>query len=148
MQIDLDHAWVGCDFKMIDSGIRGRRGAFDDHWELCNFRSLFHCRDHFQILFAERDRGQKYIETTLARFHADRSANNLGGWWRASRELGLPCGSGQVEAQCKTLVGARGKLAGMRDWKDAGAEAVLRLRAAVQDGSYSRLWQQRLNIAA
>jgi hypothetical protein len=64
------------------------------------------------------------------------------------RELGLPCGSGQVEAQCKTLVGARCKLAGMRDWKYAGAEAVLRLRAAVQDGSYSRLWQQRLNVAA
>jgi hypothetical protein len=64
------------------------------------------------------------------------------------RELGLPCGSGQVEAQCKTLVGARCKLAGMRDWKYAGVEAVLRLRAAVQDGSYSRLWQQRLNVAA
>jgi hypothetical protein len=64
------------------------------------------------------------------------------------RELGLPCGSGQVEAQCKTLVGARCKLAGMRDWKYAGAEAVLRLRAAVQDGSYSRLWQHRLKVAA
>jgi hypothetical protein len=64
------------------------------------------------------------------------------------RELGLPCGSGQVEAQCKTLVGARCKLAGMRNWTYAGAEAVLRLRAAVQDGSYARLWQQRLDPAA
>jgi hypothetical protein len=64
------------------------------------------------------------------------------------RELGLPCGSGPVEAQCKTLVGARCKLAGMRDWTYVGAEAVLRLRAAVQDGSYSRLWQQRLQGAA
>jgi hypothetical protein len=64
------------------------------------------------------------------------------------RTLGLPCGSGQVEAQCKALVGARCKLAGMRNWTYAGAEAVLRLRAAVQDGSYARLWQHRLNPAA
>jgi hypothetical protein len=64
------------------------------------------------------------------------------------RALGLPCGSGPVEAQCKSLVGARCKLAGMRNWTYAGAEAVLRLRAAVQEGSYARLWQQRLRPAA
>jgi hypothetical protein len=64
------------------------------------------------------------------------------------RALGLPVGSGQVEAQCKSLVGARCKQAGMRNWTYAGVEAVLRLRAAVQDGSYARLWQQRLNPAA
>jgi hypothetical protein len=64
------------------------------------------------------------------------------------RALGLPCGSGQVEAQCKSLVGARCKLAGMRNWTYAGAEAVLRLRAAVQDGSYAQLWERRLKPAA
>lgn len=64
------------------------------------------------------------------------------------RALGLPVGSGQVEAQCKTLVGGRCKQAGMRNWTYAGAEAVLRLRAAVHEGSYARLWQQRLNPAA
>lgn len=64
------------------------------------------------------------------------------------RELGLPCGSGQVEAQCKTLVGARCKLAGMRNWTYAGAEGVLRLRAAVQEGAYSELWQRRLRAVA
>ena len=64
------------------------------------------------------------------------------------RELGLPVGSGQVEAQCKTLVGARCKLAGMRNWTYGGAEGVLRLRAALQEGSYARLWQQRLRPAA
>jgi hypothetical protein len=64
------------------------------------------------------------------------------------RELGLPCGSGQVEAQCKALVGARCKQAGMRNWTYAGAEAVLRLRAAVQEGSYAQLWQRRLRPAA
>jgi hypothetical protein len=64
------------------------------------------------------------------------------------RELGLPVGSGQVEAQCKSLVGARCKQAGMRNWTYAGAEAVLRLRAAVQDGSYAQLWERRLQPAA
>jgi hypothetical protein len=64
------------------------------------------------------------------------------------RELGLPCGSGQVEAQCKSLVGARCKLAGMRNWTYAGAEAVLRLRASVQEGSYARLWRDGLRPAA
>jgi hypothetical protein len=64
------------------------------------------------------------------------------------RGLGLPVGSGQVEAQCKSLVGARCKQAGMRNWTYAGAEAVLRLRAAVQDGSYAQLWERRLRPAA
>jgi hypothetical protein len=64
------------------------------------------------------------------------------------RALGFPIGSGEVEAQCKTLVGARCKLAGMRNWKYAGAENVLRLRAALQDGSYDSLWEQHFAVAA
>jgi hypothetical protein len=75
--------------------------------------------------------------------------NNLGRVdYPRYRELGLPCGSGQVEAQCKALVGGRCKQAGMRNWTYAGAEAVLRLRAAAQDGSYSQLWERRLKPAA
>jgi len=46
------------------------------------------------------------------------------------RALGLPVGSGQVEAQCKTLVGARCKQAGMRNWTYQGAEAILRVSCA------------------
>lgn len=64
------------------------------------------------------------------------------------RALGLPTGSGQVEAQCKTLVGARCKQAGMRNWTYAGAEGVLRLRAAHQDGSFHTLWEHELRLAA
>jgi hypothetical protein len=64
------------------------------------------------------------------------------------RALDLPIGSGQVEAQCKTLVGARCKLAGMRNWKCAGAENVLRLRAALQDDAYDRLWEIHFGVAA
>lgn len=64
------------------------------------------------------------------------------------RSLGLPIGSGQVEAQCKTLVGGRCKQAGMRNWTYAGAEALLRLRAAKQDGTFDGLWATKLALAA
>lgn len=64
------------------------------------------------------------------------------------RALGLPIGSGQVEAQCKTLVGARCKQAGMRDWTYAGAEGVLRMRAAKHDGSFEDIWERDLRLAA
>jgi len=64
------------------------------------------------------------------------------------RGLGLPIGSGQVEAQCKTLVGGRCKQAGMRNWTYAGAEALLRLRAAKHDGTFDDLWTAKLRLAA
>jgi Uncharacterised protein family (UPF0236) len=64
------------------------------------------------------------------------------------RAMGLPIGSGQVEAQCKTLVGGRCKQAGMRNWTYAGAEALLRLRAAKHDGTFDDLWAAKLRLAA
>lgn len=62
--------------------------------------------------------------------------------------LGLPIGSGEVEAQCKTLVQQRCKQSGMR-WHRSGIEPLLRVRCAVRDGRYDRdfgLW--RGNLAA
>lgn len=71
--------------------------------------------------------------------------------------MGLPIGSGEVEAQCKTLVQARCKQAGMR-WTRGGIESLLRVRCAVKDGSYDQhfghwpvnftAWQARRNRAA
>jgi len=40
--------------------------------------------------------------------------------------LGLPIGSGEVEAQCKPLVQSRCKQTGMR-WHSGGVEALLRV---------------------
>lgn len=80
---------------------------------------------------------QTYLENNLSRIDYPRY-----------RELGLPIGSGQVEAQCKTLVGARCKQAGMRNWTYAGAEGVLRMRAAKHDGSFQALWNRELRLAA
>lgn len=51
--------------------------------------------------------------------------------------LGLPIGSGEVEAQCKTLVQARCKQAGMR-WHSRGIESLLRVRCSLKDGRYWR----------
>jgi hypothetical protein len=50
---------------------------------------------------------------------------------------GLPIGSGEVEAQCKSLVQARCKQAGIR-WHTQGIEPLLRVRCAVEDGRYER----------
>lgn len=71
--------------------------------------------------------------------------------------MGLPIGSGEVEAQCKTLVQARCKQAGMR-WTRDGVESLLRVRCAVKDGSYEAqfghwpvsftAWQARRKKAA
>jgi hypothetical protein len=55
------------------------------------------------------------------------------------RSLGLPIGSGEVEAQCKVLVQARCKQSGMR-WTKDGAEQALRVRCALRDGTFDTLW--------
>jgi hypothetical protein len=51
--------------------------------------------------------------------------------------LGLPIGSGEVEAQCKSLVQSRCKQAGMR-WHSESMEQLLRVRCALKDGRYWR----------
>lgn len=55
------------------------------------------------------------------------------------RQLGLPIGSGTVEAACKIVAQARLKQAGMR-WSRSGAQAMLALRCAL----LSDRWTQTL----
>ena len=55
--------------------------------------------------------------------------------YAAAKALGLPIGSGTVEATCKTLVAVRMKRAGAR-WTLGGGQAILSLRSLAT----SRLW--------
>jgi len=64
------------------------------------------------------------------------------------RALGLSIGSGRVESACKTLVGARCKQAGMRNWTRLGAEGVLRIRASLKTGQFDQLWKIHEKTAA
>jgi hypothetical protein len=59
---------------------------------------------------------------------------------------GWQIGSGPVESACKTVVGARMKLAGMR-WKEAGTDQVCQLRALFKSGpkQWDAFWQPSLN---
>jgi hypothetical protein len=53
----------------------------------------------------------------------------------------FPIGSGAIESTCKTLVEERAKGAGMR-WTQAGAQAVLSLRAVQRSGRWRAFWKK------
>jgi hypothetical protein len=67
-------------------------------------------------LAGERDRALHYFEVNAPRMHHARY-----------RSLGLFTGSGVIEAGCKSIVGQRLKLSGMR-WTEHGATGILTLR--------------------
>lgn len=52
---------------------------------------------------------------------------------------GLFCGSGVVEAGCKTVIGQRCKQSGMF-WSEAGAQNILDLRCALLSGQWELCW--------
>lgn len=61
-------------------------------------------------------------------------------------EQGWHIGSGAVESACKTVVGQRLKLAGMR-WGESGTDNVCHLRALFKSdkGQWQAFWARRLN---
>jgi hypothetical protein len=79
-------------------------------------------------LAGERDKALHYFETNACRMHY--------AWYRS---LGLFTGSGVVEAGCKTVVGQRLKLSGMR-WTEQGATGILTLRCQESSGRWHETW--------
>ena len=55
------------------------------------------------------------------------------------RSRGMFIGSGVIEAGCKSVVGKRCKQSGMF-WNEQGAENILTLRIAKQNGNYDAIW--------
>jgi hypothetical protein len=60
------------------------------------------------------------------------------------RDLGMFIGSGVVEAGCKSLVGQRLKLSGMR-WNIPGATGILTLRCHRESNRWEQIWPQPNN---
>lgn len=78
---------------------------------------------------------EQYVETNRSRMDYPRY-----------RKLGLPVGSGVVEAACKSVVGGRMKRSGML-WRKDSAEPLLHLRAEFKSGRWDQKWQQ-MRVAA
>ncbi len=55
--------------------------------------------------------------------------------------IGLPIGSGPVEAACKTIVKARMCQSGMR-WNRESGGNVLNLRVIKQSGQWDQVWHR------
>ncbi len=67
----------------------------------------------------------RYLENNLKRMN-----------YYEARGKGYHIGSGLAESACKHLVGARLKQAGMTNWKEQGAEAVLRVRTVIENDKF------------
>jgi hypothetical protein len=84
-------------------------------------------------LAAERDKALHYFDTNACRMHYARY-----------RDHGLFVGSGVVEAGCKSVVGQRLKLSGMR-WTEHGATGILTLRCHEASNRWDEIWPQPHN---
>jgi hypothetical protein len=90
---------------------------------------------------SDLDRNQ--IDTALDYFI--RNAQRMR--YKVFRDLGMFIGSGVVEAGCKSLVGQRLKLSGMR-WNIPGATGILTLRCHRESNRWDQIWQHPNNQAS
>ena len=77
----------------------------------------------------------KRIADALEYFRTNRHRMN----YFELREMGMPIGSGAVEAACKTLVAQRMKQSGMR-WGMRGGQAILTIRGWTQSERFDHAW--------
>jgi hypothetical protein len=87
-------------------------------------------------LAAERDKALHYFQANATRMHY--------AWYRSP---GLFVGSGVVEAGCKSVIGQRLKLSGMR-WTEHGATGILTLRCQEASNRWDQTWQPARTHAA
>ena len=87
-------------------------------------------------LARDRDRQLGYFEVNAHRMQYARF-----------RDLGMFIGSGAVEAGCKSVVGQRLKLSGMR-WTTRGATGILTLRCQEASNRWEEIWQRQHNQTA
>jgi hypothetical protein len=80
-------------------------------------------------LARERDKALHYFQANEPRMRYARY-----------RSLGLFVGSGVVEAGCKSVIGQRLKLSGMK-WTEPGATGILTLRCLEASGRWEETWQ-------
>jgi hypothetical protein len=87
-------------------------------------------------LAGERDKALHYFQANATRMRY--------AWYRS---LGLFVGSGVVEAGCKSVIGQRLKLSGMR-WTEQGATGILTLRCLEASNRWDETWQPRNHTSA
>lgn len=82
------------------------------------------------------DAQDKVLEKTITYFENHRHMMD----YAAYLEKGYPISTGAVEGTCGSLVKDRMEESGMR-WSIAGAQAVLKQRAVVKNGDWSKFWE-------
>ncbi len=91
---------------------------------------------------------QKVIDDNIGYFENNLDRMN----YYEYRKAGYHIGSGLAESACKHLVGGRLKQSGMTNWSKDGAEAVLRVRVVIENGSFDRccdkVFNRRFELAA
>jgi hypothetical protein len=87
-----------------------------------------------------RDQAEGPARKTLAAVAKYLSSMKSGMEYHAYKQMGMPIGSGVVEAACKTLVNERLKQSGMR-WTIRGGQAILTLRSHMQSNRWESAWR-------